>query len=128
MGFQPSTVVANDNYNGTNLRTTSKVPLLTLACFLPATLPETNIASKNGWLEYYFPIGEAYFQGRTVSFRECSHVSFPGFSGNNSILETSHSSKPFGPHFSLGSMIMGSHVAWVNIRLFHAILGGQSPL
>ena len=27
------------------------------------TLPETNIASKNGWLEYYFPIGEAYFQG-----------------------------------------------------------------
>ena len=28
------------------------------------TLPETNIAPKNGWLEYYFPIGEAYFQGR----------------------------------------------------------------
>ena len=27
------------------------------------TLPETNIASENGWLEYYFPIGEAYFQG-----------------------------------------------------------------
>ena len=26
------------------------------------TLPETNIASENGWLEYYFPIGEAYFQ------------------------------------------------------------------
>ena len=34
------------------------------------TLPETNIAPKNGWLEYYCPIGEAYFQGRTVSFRE----------------------------------------------------------
>ena len=34
------------------------------------TLPETNIAPKNGWLEYYFPIGEAYFQGQTVSFRE----------------------------------------------------------
>ena len=36
------------------------------------TLPETNIfAPKNGWLEYYFPIGgSAYFQGRTVSFRE----------------------------------------------------------
>ena len=35
--------------------------------FLPSrscnTLPETNIAPKNGWLEYYFPIGEAYFQG-----------------------------------------------------------------
>ena len=25
------------------------------------TLPETNIAPKNGWMEYYFPIGEAYF-------------------------------------------------------------------
>ncbi len=34
------------------------------------TLPETNIAPENGWLEYYFPIGEAYFQGRAVSFRE----------------------------------------------------------
>ncbi len=28
-------------------------------CF---TLPETNIAPENGWLEYYFPIGKAYFQ------------------------------------------------------------------
>ena len=27
------------------------------------TLPETNITPENGWLEYYFPIGEAYFQG-----------------------------------------------------------------
>ena len=27
------------------------------------TLPKTNIALTNGWLEYYFPIGEAYFQG-----------------------------------------------------------------
>ncbi len=27
------------------------------------TLPETNVAPKNGWLEDYFPIGEAYFQG-----------------------------------------------------------------
>ena len=26
------------------------------------TLPETNIAPENGWLEYYFPIGMAYFQ------------------------------------------------------------------
>ena len=34
------------------------------------TLPETNVAPENGWLEDYFPIGEAYFQGRTVSFRE----------------------------------------------------------
>ena len=34
------------------------------------TLPETNISPENGWLEYYFPFGMAYFQGRTVSFRE----------------------------------------------------------
>ena len=27
------------------------------------TLPETNIAPKNGWLEYLFPLGMAYFQG-----------------------------------------------------------------
>ena len=26
------------------------------------TLPETDIAPKDGWLEYYFPLGEAYFQ------------------------------------------------------------------
>ena len=30
---------------------------------MDGTLLETNIAPKNGWLEYYFPIGEAYFQG-----------------------------------------------------------------
>ena len=29
---------------------------------LSLTLPETNIAPKNGWLEYNFPIVEAYFQ------------------------------------------------------------------
>ena len=34
------------------------------------TLPETNMTPENGWLEYYFPIGEAYFQGQAVSFRE----------------------------------------------------------
>jgi len=26
------------------------------------TLPETNIAPENGWLENYFPLGKAYFQ------------------------------------------------------------------
>ena len=26
------------------------------------TLPETNIAPENGWLDNYFPIGMAYFQ------------------------------------------------------------------
>ena len=30
------------------------------------TLPETNIAPKNGWLEYYFPIGKVTFQGRLL--------------------------------------------------------------
>ena len=39
---------------------------------LDFTLPETNIAPENGWLVYYFPIGIVYFQGRTVSFRECN--------------------------------------------------------
>ena len=34
-----------------------------------AALSETNIAPKNVWLEYYFPIGEAYFQMQNVSFR-----------------------------------------------------------
>ena len=29
----------------------------------PTTLPETNIAPTNGWLENNFPIGEAYFRG-----------------------------------------------------------------
>ena len=29
----------------------------------PATLPETNIAPENGWLEDYFPFGMACFQG-----------------------------------------------------------------
>ncbi len=32
--------------------------------------PETNIAPENVWLEHDFPIGMAYFQVRTVSFRE----------------------------------------------------------
>ena len=26
------------------------------------TLPKTNIAPENGWLEYYFSLGEPYFQ------------------------------------------------------------------
>ena len=29
----------------------------------PGTLPETNIGPENGWLEYEFPFGKAYFQG-----------------------------------------------------------------
>ena len=34
------------------------------------SLKLTDIAPKNGWLEYYFPFGMAYFQVRAVSFRE----------------------------------------------------------
>ena len=30
---------------------------------LKITLPETNIALENQWLEDYFPFGNAYFQG-----------------------------------------------------------------
>ena len=30
--------------------------------FSSNTLPETNIAPENGWLEYYFPFGMAYVQ------------------------------------------------------------------
>ena len=34
------------------------------------TLPETNIAPENGWLEYYFPIGFWQLFRGYVSFRE----------------------------------------------------------
>ena len=38
--------------------------------FFGVTLPETNIfAPKNGWLEYYFHIAEAYFQVRVFNFQ-----------------------------------------------------------
>ena len=37
------------------------------------TLPKTNIAPENGWLEdkTIVSFGMAYFQGQTVSFGEC---------------------------------------------------------
>ena len=47
----------------------------TSRCFLSIpfinlfTLPETNIAPENWWLDY-FPLGMAYFQGRAVSLPE----------------------------------------------------------
>ena len=34
------------------------------------SLKLTAKAPENGWLEDYFPVGKAYLQGRTVSFRE----------------------------------------------------------
>ena len=35
------------------------------SCFrgFASTIPETNIAPENGWLENYLPFGKAYFQG-----------------------------------------------------------------
>ena len=34
------------------------------------TLPETNLAPENGWLEDYFPFGGGPFSGAELSFRE----------------------------------------------------------
>ena len=42
------------------------------------TLPKTNMAPTNGWLEYYFPIGEAYFQGRLLLVSGRVNFWFPG--------------------------------------------------
>ena len=43
--------------------------------YVSYTLPETNIfAPENGWLEYYFPLGMAYFQVQNVSFSEGNHL------------------------------------------------------
>ena len=41
--------------------------------FLAVTLPETNSShlKMDGWHAFSSPFGMAYFQGRTVSFREC---------------------------------------------------------
>ena len=36
------------------------------------TLPETNISPKNGWLEYYFPIGFRPIFRCYVSERKCN--------------------------------------------------------
>ena len=49
---------------------------------LSITLPETNIAPENQWLEDYFPFGKPYFQGRTVSFREGNHKRWEMYTKN----------------------------------------------
>ena len=36
---------------------------LIVSIAMDLTLPETNIAPENGWLEDSFPFGKAYFQG-----------------------------------------------------------------
>ena len=52
------------------------------------TLPETNIAPKNGWLEYYFPFRMAYFHlfsgALAVSFREGTSPGSPSSSSKSS--------------------------------------------
>ena len=52
------------NHRVANIRCSLKQQLISavLTHSLLISLPETNIAPENGWLEYYFPIGEAYFQ------------------------------------------------------------------
>ena len=40
------------------------------------TLPETNIAPENGWLEYEFPLGMAHFQGGYFSTNGFGIVGF----------------------------------------------------
>ncbi len=67
-----------------------------LSHFWPPTLPETNIAPKNGWLEYYFPIGEAHFQGWNVSFRE----------GKSSFLFPEHITTSISTFFQVECFIM----------------------
>ena len=60
--------------NGPTTKTLCGIPFFKLASTNRDTLPETNIfAPENGWLEDYFPFGMAYFQRRTVSFREGTH-------------------------------------------------------
>ena len=49
----------------------SCLPKCMVNLFIILTLPETNIASENGWLEDdCFLFGMASWQVRTVSFRE----------------------------------------------------------
>ena len=46
-----------------------KVCVCVCVCFFWCTLPKTNIAPTNGWLEDYFPFGKVTFQGRTVKLQ-----------------------------------------------------------
>ena len=59
------TIIGTLNLSNNRLKDVPKVLLKhqQLTFGARCTLPETNIAPENGWLEYYFPIGDAYFQG-----------------------------------------------------------------
>ena len=93
-GFQPNGFRGKDGYRSTvyqgslngihflgGIKFSCKCKLVIFfgGAHFPCTLPETNIAPENGWFEYYFPIGEAYFQGRTVSFREGNSALLPSW-------------------------------------------------
>ena len=67
-GFLPSTVcpvVGKDGILKNPKNPPKDQPQILWSTGLPgfSTLPETNIAPTNGWLEYNSPVGEAYFQG-----------------------------------------------------------------
>ena len=68
----------------------------TAVSFREGTLPETNMAPENGWLEYNrFLLGWPIFMGRTVSFREfiCSllGIILPSYKG----IVVSHYRNPY---------------------------------
>ena len=75
-------------------------------CFFleTCTLPETNIAPENQWLEDEFPFGMACFKGRTVSFRECTLFG----TKTSTLLNPNESPRdvfptdPFAPHVTFG--------------------------
>ena len=54
----------------------------------PTTLPKTNIAPENRWLEDQFPFGMTYFHGRAVSFREGSQTNHLVQLGEAGLLST----------------------------------------
>ena len=54
---------------------------LVVPTFEKITLPETNVAPENGWLEYdRFLFGMAYSQVQTVGFRERTKNIYPALS------------------------------------------------
>ena len=49
------------------------------------SFPETNIAPENGWLEYKFPFGMAYFQGLWLLVS--GRVLYPFFWGESNLMQ-----------------------------------------
>ena len=66
--LRPQKIIQNGatvspNWNGLGIQELGLEDLKDISRSLKPTLPETNIAPTNGWLEYKFPFGMAYFQG-----------------------------------------------------------------